>query len=96
MFNHKVNIKFLGAQRANKLDDTIYVLLNISKGAETRRRILKALQCGPKNCNQIARQIGVDWWTIQKHLQLLIKTGLINEINIGRMKYYKLNMVAKV
>lgn len=81
--------------RISKLDDKVNILLNISKGAKTRRKILKTLQYSVKNCNQIANEIGVDWWTVQRHLQRLEKVGLINNINMGRVKFYKLTLKAE-
>ncbi len=72
------------------LNDVINVLLIFSKGAAMRRKIIKILMCGPKNCNQIAKCLKVNWWTIQKHLQRLEKAGIIKGINVGRVQYYSL------
>jgi len=47
-----------------ELDDEVNLLLSFSRGAETRRQILKALLLRPKNCNQIAKEIKVDGWTV--------------------------------
>ena len=68
----------------------VWVLLILSRGADTRRRILKTLIRTPKNCNQMARELGSSWWTVQKHLQRLIKAGLIVSMNFGHTKFYKI------
>lgn len=78
--------------RISKLDDEVNILLNVSKGAKTRRKRLKTLQYSVKNCNQIANEIGVDWWTVQKHLKRLEKAGLVKNVNLGRIQFYKMTL----
>lgn len=74
----------------SELDDEINLLLNFSKGAKTRRKILESLRHCLKNCNQIAKEIKADWWTIHKHLQRLKKAGLIKSVNFGMVEFYRL------
>lgn len=59
------------------------------RGAKTRRRIIQALRFNPKNCNQISKELRVDWWTVHKHLKLLERAGIIKSISFGRIKFYK-------
>jgi predicted ArsR family transcriptional regulator len=73
----------------NQLDDETNVLLIVSRGAKTRRRILQTLKSGLMNCNQIAEQLNIDWWTVQKHLQRLEKAELIKNVTLGRIRFYK-------
>jgi predicted transcriptional regulator len=73
-------------------EDEVHLLLSISKGAKTRKEILKILQYYMRNCNQIANEIGVNWWTVQKHLQRLEKAGLIIGLSLGRIRFYKISL----
>jgi predicted transcriptional regulator len=66
------------------------VLLSLSRGAESRRKILTMLSLGPQNCNQIANELDLDWWSVQKHLNLLLKANLVKSIGFGRIRFYKL------
>ena len=70
--------------------DRILVLLTCSRGAESRKKILEHLILGPKNCNQLAKVLDLDWWTIQKHLKILMTENIVKEIDFGRRKLYKL------
>ncbi|MCW4024790.1 MAG: winged helix-turn-helix domain-containing protein [Candidatus Bathyarchaeota archaeon] len=73
-------------------ETTFLVILSLSRGAESRKKILATLLSGPKNCNQIAKELDFDWWTIQKHLHCLIKENLIMSLEFGRIKFYKLTL----
>lgn len=70
--------------------ERIQLLLILSRGAKSRRNILKTLLFKPKNCNQIAEELELDWWTVQKHLQFLMSENLIKSLDFGRRKLYKL------
>jgi predicted transcriptional regulator len=72
-------------------EDEITLLLFISRGAKSRTRILRAVLLTPKNCSQIAKEVNLEWWTVQKHLQLLLKKGIIKSLNVGRIKFYKIS-----
>jgi predicted transcriptional regulator len=73
-----------------ELDDETCLLLMFSRGAKMRKNIIERLLYGPKNCNQIAKELKSDWWTIQKHLQRLEKAGLIKSVSLGRLQFYKI------
>lgn len=68
----------------------ILVLLTLSKGAESRKKILSSLLNGPKNCRQLSREVGLDWWTIQKHLRKLLKENIVKSSDFGNSKFYRL------
>jgi len=76
--------------KKNIFEDDMYVLLELTKGGQARKKILEILQFRPRNCNQVAHQLGSDWWTVHKHLRHLIRTGLVSTIDFGRIKFYKL------
>lgn len=66
------------------------ILLNISRGANSRKRILKTLLMGPKNCSQIAKRVDLNWYTTSRHIQILKKEGLVNDVSLGERKFFKL------
>jgi predicted transcriptional regulator len=66
------------------------VLLSLSRGAESRRKILKALLSNSKNCSQIAREVKLNWRTVNRHLQILIKENMVKKLDFGERKYYKM------
>ena len=72
-----------------ELSDEIWTLLILSQGAHTRKKILRMLLLSPKNCNQIAGELRSDWWTVQRHLKLLMKAKVIKNMNFGRIRFYK-------
>ncbi len=72
-----------------------YVLLTLSRGAESRKRILKSLLSSPKNCSQIARELELDWWTVQKHIQVLMKENIIKSSAFGNSKFYRLSSIGE-
>jgi len=72
-------------------ETAVLVLLSLSRGAESRKKILSALLPGPKNCNQLSRETGLDWWTVKKHLLSLMKENLIKSSPFGSAKFYELS-----
>jgi predicted transcriptional regulator len=64
------------------------LLLLFSRGAKSRRSILETLCIKPKNCNQIARETGLGWWTVQKHLQRMMSEKLVKSVDFGQIKFY--------
>lgn len=79
----------------NHQENNIELLLTFSRGAKSRKKVLKALISRPKNCNQIRREVKLEWWTVQKHLQILMKANLIKHVDLGNIKFYKLTKNAK-
>ncbi len=74
-------------------ETAVLILLTLSRGAESRKKILIALLPGPKNCNQLSRETGLDWWTVKKHLLSLMKENLIKSSTFGSAKFYELSHV---
>jgi predicted transcriptional regulator len=65
-------------------------LLDNSRGAESRKKILKSLSLNAKNCSQISKEIRLNWRTVNRHLNLLLDESLIRSASIGSRKFYKL------
>lgn len=68
----------------------LQVLLRFSRGAESRITILATLLLKPKNCNQIAKESKLEWWSVQRHLKVLMKENLVRSVEFGRIRFYKL------
>lgn len=79
-------------KKFNDVDDEsdFFMLLNLSKGAESRKRILSTLLSGSKNCCQIARELQLNWRTVNRHLLILLKANLIRRIVFGQRIFFKL------
>lgn len=71
-------------------ENNLNLLLNFSRGANSRKKILKALLSGSNNCNQIAIKLGLNWRTTYRHLQILEKGNLVKSSSFGQRKFYKL------
>jgi len=77
-----------GVRLKAKLPEDIMVLLTHGPGARTRVKILEALVGRKMNCNQLAKAVGVSWWSAQRHLERLLKAGLVRAIPFGRRTLY--------
>lgn len=74
----------------------MFKLLLQMKGGETRTTILKSLLT-PKDRFQLARDLELDWTTIDYHVQVLLKYGLVQEKTAyGNVKLYELTPVGNV
>jgi len=71
-------------------ESDFYLLLSLSRGANSRKKILKTLLSCSKSCNQIAVALGLNWRTAYRHLQILEKENLVKSFGFGQRKFYKL------
>jgi len=51
-----------------------------SRGGVMRARIIMALRESPKNANQLANILGVDYRTIRHHLEVLEKNKIVRSV----------------
>jgi predicted transcriptional regulator len=75
--------------------DEFFILLLFSRGAESRQKILNSIILRPKNCNQIAGELNMDWWTVQKHLVILENNKIIHNNKMGKIKFFSINAIYK-
>ena len=76
-----------GSGRA-ELPEAALDLLTHGPGARTRIRILEVLSKGKMNCNQVAKAVGVSWWSAQRQLERLLEAGLVRTVAFGRRTLY--------
>lgn len=71
-------------------ENGLCLLLSRSRGANSRKKILKTLLHGSCNCNQVTTKLGLNWRTTYRHLQLLEEANLVKSISFGQRRFYKL------
>ncbi|MEM4630403.1 MAG: winged helix-turn-helix domain-containing protein [Candidatus Diapherotrites archaeon] len=57
----------------------MYWLLSGSKGSVSRLKILKALQKKPMNIHSISQFLGLNYKTVQHHIDLLLENNFISK-----------------
>ena len=55
----------------------LWYLLGATRGGETRARLIHTLKVQPGNMNQLAKRLGVEYRTIQHHIEVLKKNSLV-------------------
>jgi DNA-binding transcriptional ArsR family regulator len=69
-------------------DYDMFRLVTRMKGSPKRVQLLRLLNL-PKNTSQLAKELDADWRTIDNHLRLLMKNGLVEEMTtVGTSTYY--------
>ena len=66
-------------------------LLEGTKGGPTRIRLLSFLEKKPMNLNQLSKSAGLDYKSVEHHIGLLEKNGLIEPIGEGYGKAYAIS-----
>jgi hypothetical protein len=75
--------------RRQGYDYDTFRLVAKMRGSATRIEFLNAITETPKNKLQLAKELGVDWKTIDNHIEMLLKNGLVEEkMSIGTSRYY--------
>jgi DNA-binding MarR family transcriptional regulator len=66
------------------------------KGGATRIKVLNTLTT-PKDRLQLAGELGVDWKTVDRHVQILNKYGFVKEqAAYGTVKLYEVTPMGKM
>ncbi|QCW01981.1 winged helix-turn-helix domain-containing protein [Natrinema pallidum] len=53
------------------MEKALWYLIAGTRGGENRARIIRALEVKPRNANQLAEELEVDYNTVRHHLELL-------------------------
>lgn len=59
------------------MEGVLWYLLASSRGAATRVRILRALDERPRNPNQLADELDLDYTTVQHHLEIFVENNVL-------------------
>ena len=59
------------------MDGVLWYLLASSRGGPTRVRIVRALDEQPRNANQLATELDMDYTTIRHHLDALLDNNVV-------------------
>lgn len=65
----------------------LWYLIAGTRGGKNRARIIRALDEQPRNANQLADELDVEYNTIRHHLELLVEHQVVEE---GDQEYGKL------
>ncbi|NHN46818.1 winged helix-turn-helix transcriptional regulator [Halostella sp. JP-L12] len=57
----------------------IWYLLIGTRGGETRTKILQVLDQQPRNTNQIAEEVNLDYKTVKHHLDVLQENNIVKD-----------------
>ena len=69
------------------MEQALWYLFAGTRGGETRARIVRALSERPRNANQIAEAIEMDYNTVRHHLEMLTEHNVVES---GENEYGKL------
>jgi len=73
------------------IDKDLFRLLKQMRGSNTRTLLLKSLSV-PKDRSQLARDLSLDWSTVDYQMEVLLKHKLISEkSNYGQVKVYEIS-----
>jgi len=84
------------AWRRVGLDIQVFKLFVKMRGGTTRLNLLRSLS-SPKDRAQLASDLGLDWKTIDRHVQILNKHGFVREHAVyGNIKVYELTSLGMI
>jgi predicted transcriptional regulator len=68
---------------ANTIQYMLWWLIAGTKGGGTRGKIILALKEMPRNANQLAEALGMNYKTMRQHLKVLEKNKIIMQVGSG-------------
>jgi len=69
------------------MEKALWYLLAGTRGGRNRARIIQCLSERPRNANQLAEELDLDYNTVRHHLDMLVDHGVIEP---GESEYGKL------
>lgn len=61
------------------MEDVLWYVLASSRGGSTRARILRELDERPRNANQLATELDLDYTTVRHHLDVLCENNIVRQ-----------------
>ncbi len=59
------------------MEDVLWHLLASSRGGPTRVAILRAIEAKPRNANELAESLDMDYTTIRHHTDILVENNVL-------------------
>lgn len=59
------------------MEAVLWYVLTGTRGGPNRVRILKTLEEQPRNANQLAKDLDLDYKTVRHHLDVLVENGIL-------------------
>lgn len=59
------------------MDDVLWYVLASSRGGPSRVRIIRALDERPRNANELADAVDLDYTTVRHHLDVLMENKIV-------------------
>ncbi len=75
----------------DSLERVLWWLFAGSAGADTRSRVLRAIREQPRNAQQLAQALDLDYTTVRHHLRVMEKNGLVTTTGDRYGKLYFLS-----
>jgi predicted transcriptional regulator len=61
------------------------------RGSATRQKLLESIRAGKKNKLQLANELGLDWKTVDNHVDMLLNARLVVEDGVeGTARFYSI------
>ena len=87
--NQHLIVKTIKAKTHPETKKLFWVLFAGSRGSDARIRIMSVLRKRPRNKNQLATELGIDYKNIQNHIKILEENNLVKKTgNQYGMTYY--------
>lgn len=85
-----------GQTSSNEEEKEFLLLLSFSKGADTRKKILDTILLDFKNCAQIAKNLNLNWRTVDRNLKILYDRNYVKSVKIGRREFFKISRKGEI
>lgn len=59
------------------MEGVLWYVLSGTRGGPNRVRILRSLEERPRNANQLAEDLDLDYKTVRHHLEVLVENGVV-------------------
>jgi len=59
------------------MEAALWYVLTGTRGGPNRVRLLRAVDERPRNANQLAEDLGLDYKTVRHHLDVLVDNGIV-------------------
>ncbi len=77
--NQHLIVKTIKAKTHPETKKLFWLLFAVSRGSDTRIRIMSVLRKKPRNKNQLSTELGIDYKNIQHHLKTLEENNLVKK-----------------